>query len=104
MSKNKPITREDARYYAFDQAVKLQEQLNQHTQTLRSTDDYRIAYELSLTIDILKDDTVIDEIHWELKRGKRSLSDDLGNYLYNMLVYTQDTEESYIDLYRRSVQ
>lgn len=104
MSKNNDITLEQAENYAFDQSYKIQAQLNEHQQASSSTDDYKKAYELSLTVDILQDDAVIEEIHWELQRGKRSVSDDLGEYLFNRLVYSHTTEDNYLHLYRVSMQ
>jgi len=103
--KHKPISLDAARAFAYKHAHALQTRLTKHlTESLTTTDDYRIAYEISLTIDILEDDSVIEEIHWELQRGKRSLSSDLGNELLNRLVYTYNIEEPYITLYRKSIQ
>lgn len=104
MSYTNDITREQAKNYALKQANTVQEHLNAHQQTLRSTDDYRKAYTLSLTIDVLTDNAVIDEIHWELTRGRRQLSDELGVHLFHRLVYDHNTTGNYVNLYRRSMQ
>lgn len=104
MPNTKDITLEQTRQYAFEQAKKLQVLLDSFSQPICWTDHLREAFELSLAIDILQDSAVIKDLHWELQRGKRNVSDNLGKELVHNLVYTQNDEETYISLYRRSMQ
>lgn len=103
MSNHNEITKKDAKTFAQNQAMDLRRHLQSQNAPI-TTDEYRIGYVTSLVIDILEDELVIDEIHWQLKRNKLSVLDDLGEQLIRHLSYTYNTTEPYLNLYRKSMQ